>query len=203
MQKYYFLDANIFITAKHVYYQFDRVPEFWDFLSSEYKNSSLKMSEGVHREIVQGDDDLVRFANYHKDSIVKGGELDPLYLEIITSIEEANKNRPGTNARGKIAELDDRGRINLENDIRLIADAANYGGIVVTNEVGVGDLSKKDRGDKTLLHARKKGSKVPIPNICHYHNIEWMTFAEFLDKFEFATSKSKQYEKWGQVEQVS
>lgn len=201
MQKYYFLDANIFITAKHVYYQFDRVPEFWNFLSSGYKNSSLKMSEGVYREIMLGDDDLVAFANDHKDSIVKSGELGARYLEIITSIEEANKSRSDTKDKKRIAELDGRGRTNFENDIRLIADAANYGGIVVTNEVGVGDLSKKDRGDKTLLHARKKGSKVSIPNICHYHNIEWMTFAEFLDKFEFATLN--RYEKWKQAEQVS
>lgn len=191
MSKTYFLDANIFIESNDVYYQFKRVPEFWNFLSTGYKNHNLKMSEGIHEEIKKGDSDLEKFAVDHKDSVVETEELDETYIKIMTSIEDANKER--VDDKDKIATLSGRGIINLNNDIRLIADAYRCGGIVVTNEKGRKDLAKVDKSDKALLYATKKG-KVPIPNICYYYGVKWMTFGEFLDEFGFSTSN--QYESW-------
>jgi hypothetical protein len=60
----YLLDANTLINAKRDYYQFHRVPEFWDWLIFHGENGNIKIPIEMYEEF--------------KDSRNKDGEKDAL-----------------------------------------------------------------------------------------------------------------------------
>lgn len=60
----YLLDANTLINAKRDYYQFSRVPEFWDWLIFHGQNGNIKIPIEVYEEF--------------KDATDKNGEKDLL-----------------------------------------------------------------------------------------------------------------------------
>ncbi|MCQ4188457.1 DUF4411 family protein [Methylocystis sp. NLS-7] len=54
----YLLDANVLITANNLYYEFARVPEFWDWLLHMGEAGHIKLPIEVLEEIISGTDDL-------------------------------------------------------------------------------------------------------------------------------------------------
>ncbi len=62
----YLLDANTLINAKRDYYQFSRVPEFWDWLIHQGEIGNVKIPSEVYDEF--------------KDTTDKNGKKDDLAL---------------------------------------------------------------------------------------------------------------------------
>lgn len=55
------IDANVLITAKNQYYEFERVPEFWDWLAHMGANGAIKMPLEIMEEVLGGEDDLAKW----------------------------------------------------------------------------------------------------------------------------------------------
>jgi hypothetical protein len=53
----YLLDANVLITAHHLYYPLDSVPEFWAWLAHKGRTSDLKMPIENYEEVKDGSTD--------------------------------------------------------------------------------------------------------------------------------------------------
>lgn len=56
----YLLDANVLITAHHLYYPVDAVPEFWSWLAHKGGNGELKMPLETFEEVRDGGNDAER-----------------------------------------------------------------------------------------------------------------------------------------------
>ena len=64
----YCLDANVFIEAKNGPYAFDILPRFWSWLDEMIAAQTIRSSFMVHRELVEGEDELARWARDRRDS---------------------------------------------------------------------------------------------------------------------------------------
>lgn len=60
----YLLDANTLITAKNLYYQMERVPEFWDWLLHHGRKGSLKIPPEIFNELRNGKDELADWVKH-------------------------------------------------------------------------------------------------------------------------------------------
>ena len=58
----YFLDANVFISAKNLHYGFDFCPAFWEWLIREHRSGKVYSIERVGDELLAGDDELTDWA---------------------------------------------------------------------------------------------------------------------------------------------
>jgi hypothetical protein len=54
----YFLDANVFISAKNLHYGLDFCPAFWEWLAVANSEGKLFSIEKVADELDAGEDDL-------------------------------------------------------------------------------------------------------------------------------------------------
>ena len=61
------LDANVFITAKNTYYDFDLVPAFWTWLEGQAAAGTLASTDLVYRELRAGGDDLADWIGSRRD----------------------------------------------------------------------------------------------------------------------------------------
>jgi len=65
----HWLDADVYIQAKNGPYPFQRVPQFWRFLSQQLDAGTIRSPKLVYDEIVSGDDEL---ANWFAQRMEKG-----------------------------------------------------------------------------------------------------------------------------------
>ena len=56
----YLLDANVLITAHHLYYPVNAVPEFWDWLVHMGNSGKIKMPIETLEEVKDGSNDAER-----------------------------------------------------------------------------------------------------------------------------------------------
>src|SRR3546814_8756283 len=73
----YLLDANVLITAHHLYYPVDAVPEFWEWLAHQGVAGQIKMPVETFEEVKDGGTDAERDMLYawvqedaHKSAIL-------------------------------------------------------------------------------------------------------------------------------------
>ena len=57
-QRIYWLDANVFIQARNGPCSFQRVPQFWVFLSGQLEQGIIRCPKMVYDEMINGNDDL-------------------------------------------------------------------------------------------------------------------------------------------------
>ncbi len=62
----YLLDANTLIDAKRDYFEFDRVPEFWEWLQYQGSNGSIKIPIEIYEEFEEA-----RKANGERDKLAE------------------------------------------------------------------------------------------------------------------------------------
>lgn len=53
----YLIDANVLITAKNVYYAFDLLPAFWNWLEEQLKVGTVDTAARIRQELMRGRDD--------------------------------------------------------------------------------------------------------------------------------------------------
>lgn len=87
----YLLDANVLITAHHLYYPVDAVPEFWDWLAHQGEAGNIKMPIETFEEVKDGSNDADKDLLYawvqddaHKAAILFDGNVEPQLVQQVT-----------------------------------------------------------------------------------------------------------------------
>ena len=87
----YLLDANVLITAHHLYYPIDAVPEFWDWLAHQGEAGNIKMPIETFEEVKDGSNDADKDLLYawvqddaHKAAILFDGDVEPQLVQQVT-----------------------------------------------------------------------------------------------------------------------
>lgn len=87
----YLLDANVLITAHHLYYPVDAVPEFWDWLAHQGEAGNVKMPIETFEEVKDGSNDADKDLLYawvqdnaHKAAILFDGVVEPQLVQQVT-----------------------------------------------------------------------------------------------------------------------
>ncbi|HTR38553.1 MAG TPA: DUF4411 family protein [Bryobacteraceae bacterium] len=153
----FWLDSNVFLQAKNLYYAFDIAPGFWDVISEGVAKGIVRSPMMVYNELATGADDLADWANTKKRS----GEL-------FVEPDERMQNYFSTIAD----DIIDKGKFPSAEvalflkgaDLWVVACAAATEGIVVTHEKLVGADSKK----------------LKVPNVCKQFGVEYVTCYEML-----------------------
>lgn len=88
----YLLDANVLITAHHLYYPVDAVPEFWDWLAHQGEAGNIKMPIETFEEVKDGSNDADKDLLYawvqddeHKAAILFDGDVEPQLVQQVTA----------------------------------------------------------------------------------------------------------------------
>lgn len=87
----YLLDANVLITAHHLYYPVDAVPEFWDWLAHQGEAGNVKMPIETFEEVKDGSNDADKDLLYawvqddtHKAAILFDADVAPQLVQQVT-----------------------------------------------------------------------------------------------------------------------
>lgn len=162
----YLLDANVLITAHHLYYPVDAVPEFWAWLAYQGETGNVKMPIETFEELKDGSNDADRDLLYawiqedaHKAAILFEGNVEPRFVQQVT-----DQYAPDLTD----AELETIGR-----DPFLIAHALAEPGnrCVVTTEV----WKQRQRQNRH------------IPNVCEDVGVQWCDTFAMLRALQFST----------------
>jgi hypothetical protein len=158
MKPPYWIDSNVLIQAKNGPYDFDRVPQFWTFISKEIENGRIKAPKFVYDELTGATDWLANWCKQRKkDGLCENASRDvqQAYSDIANYVQ--------ANYTAHQAAVFLRGA-----DGWVIAHAMVDGGTVVTHE---SDKSKK--------------SKVKIPAICRQFGVTCLNTYEMNKELDF------------------
>lgn len=88
----YLLDANVLITAHHLYYPVDAVPEFWDWLAHQGEAGNIKMPIETFEEVKDGSNDADKDLLYawvqddaNKAAILFDVDVEPRLVQQVTA----------------------------------------------------------------------------------------------------------------------
>ncbi len=136
----YFLDANVFISAKNLHYGFDFCPAFWEWLVARNQEAKVYSIERVGDEILAGDDELAGWAR------ARGGDfflppdatLFPALAEVSDWATGQGYDQAAVNTFFQVA------------DYYLVAQAYAGQHTVVTHEVASGSMRRIKIPDSCL-----------------------------------------------------
>jgi len=134
----YLLDANVFITARNLYYGFDFCPAYWDWLEQAHEAARVFSVEHVADELT--DDELARWAAARGDGFFLSP--DAATLPAFGTVADWVNGQSGYTSAAKSTFLQ-------VADYYLIAQALAGRHTVVTQEI-----------------PENKRHKVKIPNVC-------------------------------------
>lgn len=166
----YLLDANILINAKREFFQFERVPEFWEWLIYQGEIGNIKIPVEVYEEFKDtnsknGDpDELAEWASREdvKRALLYEEEVDE---ELVQKVVH----------EGYVSEPTDEDVIKMGRDPFLIAHAlANPKEIIVTSA----ENSKP----------RAQGANRKVPDVCKSMGIECINAVELINRLDFRTN---------------
>lgn len=136
----YLLDANVLITAHHLYYPVDAVPEFWEWLVHQGNAGEIKMPVETFEEVKDGGTDAERDLLYawvqedaHKAAILFNEDVRPELVQQVVDHYAADLTDD---------ELEAIGRDPLLIALAL-ADPGNR--CIVTTEVSKRRLQRQNR----------------------------------------------------------
>jgi hypothetical protein len=165
----YLLDANTLIDAKRDYFQFERVPEFWEWIAYQGENGCIKVPIEVYEEFVEAKkpdgsrDDLAEWAASCKvrDAMLLKEDADPCLVQKIVY-------------QGYAQDLSDDEIYKLGRDPFLVsyAYASRAERIIVSTEV-----SKPSK-----VRANRK-----IPDVCRDLGVRCINNFELLSELDFRT----------------
>lgn len=163
----YLLDANVLITAHHLYYPVDAVPEFWDWLAHQGEAGNVKMPIETFEEVKEGSNDADRDLLYawvqdaaHKAAVLFDEDVQPLLVRHVTGHYAPDLADDELEAIGR--------------DPFLIAHALAEPGTrcVVTTEVSKPRLQRQNRR---------------IPDVCADIGVQWCDTFAMLRALQFST----------------
>ena len=158
----YLLDANVLIDAQRDYYQFDMVPEFWDWLVQMARQGTIKVPREVYDTLTEGNiDDLAEWLKHNKSDLLFEEEVD---VEILNRVIE----------QGYALELSESDIEKLNQDPFLIAYALVD---VKRRRVVTTEVSKPNR----------RGANRHIPDVCMDLGVSCRNTFELLRELNFRT----------------
>jgi len=164
------MDANVLINAKNLYYQFDRVPEFWDWLVYHGEQGNIKIPIEIYEEF--------------KDTTDKNGNQDELAVwanqDVVKSAllfgEEANQEIVSEVIyQGYVDNPTDDDIEKMGNDPFLISYAYKNDGprCVVSAEVSKPKIT---------------GAKRRVPDVCRELGVSCQDLFSLLHALDFRTN---------------
>lgn len=153
----YLLDSNSFIAPSRNYYKLERMPAYWNWLTT-HQGDHLVLPKIVYDELASGDDDLGQWVKSNLNGIVfneyeQSPEFWGMYKEVIRFIKNSGYYRePGVSNWMQAAKADPK----------IIAIAQVYNLQIVTFEQSAGNLSVKN--------PVKKEPK--IPDVANHFGVE-------------------------------
>lgn len=150
----YLLDTNTLIQAKNEYYGFDICPGFWKWLEAEFRQGNLFSIVPVLNELMDGEDDLTRWAENAPD-----GFFCP-----VDSATAVNISAIATWVKEQDFKEAGRRDFLAKADPILIAYAMAHDYTVVTHEV----LNLEQR------------NRVKIPVVCRQFSVPYMRTFDML-----------------------
>lgn len=145
----FLLDANAFMEASRLYYAFDLVPGFWDWLSNADLTGEVASIEAVRDEITAGTGELVGWAASLPDSFWLSDTTESVGAMAEVAAWTADAGRQYR--QEAVDEFLDSA------DLKLVAHAMVSGAVVVTRERPAPDSKKK----------------VKIPDACNAFGVSW------------------------------
>ncbi len=169
----YLLDANTLINAKRDYYQFSRVPEFWDWLIHQGEIGNVKIPSEVYDEFKDTTDkngkkdDLALWANKKevKDALLLREEPDPNLVSKVLY-------------EGYTPDPTDDDLVKIGRDPFLIAYALHN---IRERCVVTAEASKP----KTIGANRK------VPDVCNTLNVKHCNLFQLITTLDFRTDWQK------------
>lgn len=173
LQVIYLLDANTLIDAKRDYFEFERVPEFWEWLQHQGGKGSVKIPVEIYEEFEEAKnadgkrDPLSEWASDDevRNALLLGEEVDPKIVSRIIS-------------HGYCPDPTDQEIEKIGRDPFLIAHALrdSESRVVVTTEAS--------RPGK--LRANRK-----VPDVCRDMGIRCINSFQLLRELDFKTGWKK------------
>ena len=167
------LDANTLIDAKNMYFQMERVPEFWEWLIHQGNLGNIKIPIEIYEEIIApvskdtAPDELVEWIKRDdvKEALVLDEESLPEHVAIITE-------------NGYASDLSEDEILKIGSDPFLMSYAFKNteNRSVVTTEVS---KPSKQRANKK------------VPDVCNYFGIKCINTFQLLSDLNFKTSWNK------------
>ncbi len=160
LQEIFWLDCNVFVQAKNLYYAFDLAPGFWLKIMDCSKSGQICCPMMVYTEIAKGGDDLTEWATKAKSLDFftdPDRSVQKQLARVLAHVNAKDKYHPAQAAKFMSGA-----------DPWVIAAAMANGGTVVTQEKLVGADS----------------SKVKIPNICNEFGVPYLNSYEMLRKLK-------------------
>jgi len=152
----YWLDTNVFVSAKNSYYPFARVPKFWALLSSKITDGNICCPKFVYDELLAGKDDLSEWVKLRRDKGLCVRPTKEIQGQFNIIADHVFSKYPRYKAEEFLTGA----------DAWVIAYALHTKGAVVTQESS----------------SRKK--KVRIPEVCHHFGVFCIDTFAMLDKLE-------------------
>ncbi len=148
----FLVDADVFISAKNLYYAFDLCPGFWNSLIHHGKVGNIRSIDRIRSELLAGRN-TEKLVQWVKDDLPKGFFLVTNGEEVLSAYENVMlwvQRNPQyfDQAKAKFA---------TEADGWLVAYAMAHGGIVVTNE-------------QPRPQAK---NRVLLPDVCNHFNVTY------------------------------
>lgn len=154
----FLIDANIFITAKNLYYQFSFCQAFWDFLATMHQKGVLFSIQSVKQEIIKKDDPLKTWVETLPDTFFEDHyQSAKSYAKLMDYAQRLDVQQIAKE------EFADQGNA----DAWLLAHALEQGFTIITHE-------------NFNPNAKRR---IMIPNVAKDHNIKVITLFEFLERF--------------------
>jgi hypothetical protein len=155
----YWLDSNVLIQCANKIYKFQRYPEFWNFLAVKFDDQSIRSSEFVYRELVNGTDYLAKWCKSRKGTGLNTQALDDVQ-RCYRSVTDFVENEPKYERYHKSDFYNNA-------DCWLIAHAIADNGIVVTHET------------------EREFGKIKVNSVCTRMKVKWIDVYGLQDRLDF------------------
>lgn len=156
----YLLDASALIKAKNHYYQFERVPQFWEWLQLQAVLGNVGVPQKIYEEVTKQDDELKKWIAEIKEAIVVGSDnYDTMLPEVLARYSQGGVLSP--------ADIHKMGA-----DPHLVACALDAQSSDETVMVITGEVSQPKR---------MKGNR-KIPDICDELGVKWSNIDGLKDR---------------------
>ncbi len=169
----YLLDANTLIDAKRDYFEFERVPEFWEWLQDQGSKGRIKIPVEIYEEFEEA-----KNADGDRDSLSEWASDDNVKKALLLDEEVDQKLVSRVISKGYCTNPTDQEIETIGRDPFLIAYAlVNYElRVVVTTEVS---KPKKVRANRH------------VPDVCTTMGVRNINTFQLLRELDFKTSWKK------------
>lgn len=154
----YLLDANTYIHAKALYYNFDFCPAYWNWLDKEFAKGKVASVEMVADELKAGNDELV---DWVKDRPTHFLACDDVATQKVVAVITSDLMQGNYNPQNRDNFLSGA-------DPWIIAKAKVMGATVVSHESKI----------------TQQGKKVKVPNVCQQYDVQCISTFELLKRLQ-------------------